>query len=149
MSGKLYSFTRMSHDEIDRMMKHYRKVIKRKPYKVKELDWEEYKQLSKEAQKNADETGCDWGLEKNELFGTFRIFPLPRKRIRSGHELRCEVLECTNYARQQPGHGSKPDDDCGPAGEEGWITDEEKIRMSGLRSPDNFGDDLKKRWKDR
>lgn len=139
----------MSPDEVDKMMRRYRKVVKRKPYKVRDVDWEEYDRLSKEAQKNADETGCDWGLEKNDVFGTFRIFPLPRKKLRSAHELRCAVYECSNYDRQQPGHGGKPDGADGPVGKEGWITDEEKVRISGLKSPDKFGDDLKKCWKDR
>lgn len=45
-----------------------------------------------EAQAKANETGYDYGLEANDLFKQWRVFMLPRKENRAGHELRCEVV---------------------------------------------------------
>lgn len=45
-----------------------------------------------EAQARANETGHDYGLEANDLFRRWRVFMLPRKENRAGHELHCEVV---------------------------------------------------------
>ncbi len=55
------------------------------------------------AQKSANESGFDYGVEK--LGTEFRSFMLPQKRNRCGHELRCEVVSSTDLAKCQPGHG--------------------------------------------
>jgi hypothetical protein len=47
-----------------------------------------------EAQAKANETGYDYGLEANDIFKQWRVFMLPRKENRTGHELRCEVVSC-------------------------------------------------------
>lgn len=36
--------------------------------------------------------GCDWMLERNELFKTYSIRRLPLPQNRYGHELRAEVV---------------------------------------------------------
>lgn len=123
-----YAHRYMTNEEIDAMMSHYRKVIRRKPYKVRDPDWDEYKQKKTKAQQNADKTGCDWGLLMNPVFGTFEIFPLSRARMRLGRELRCAVFECSYPDRKQPGHGGKPDDSEGNGEGEGWLTESERIR---------------------
>lgn len=51
-----------------------------------------YVECRKDAQRAADETGKDFGLEKNSLFNYFRFFGLPNPENRRGHELRCEVV---------------------------------------------------------
>jgi hypothetical protein len=58
-----------------------------------------------EAQHKANETGYDYGIERNDLFKTFHVFMLPRVENRYGHELRAEVVSCEDLARCQPGHG--------------------------------------------
>lgn len=62
-----------------------------------------YDEAKRKAQASADETGFDYGVEKN-AFG-FSCFMLPQKRNRCGHELRCEVVMCATLAKCQPGHG--------------------------------------------
>jgi hypothetical protein len=62
-----------------------------------------------EAQAIANTTGCDRGLEWNELMGYWRHFGLPNATNRTGHELRCEVVSCEVWERVQPGHGGKPE----------------------------------------
>ena len=49
--------------------------------------------------------GFDYGLEVNDVFREWRIFMLPMRQNRSGHELRCEVVMCSNMATCQLGHG--------------------------------------------
>lgn len=58
-----------------------------------------------EAQQRANDTGCDYGLEANDLFRTFSIRMLPKVANRFGHDLRCEVVSSEHESRQQPGHG--------------------------------------------
>lgn len=58
-----------------------------------------------DAQKRADETGCDHGLEWNAVCREFHVFMLPQKRNRYGHELRCEVVYPTNLDKTREGHG--------------------------------------------
>lgn len=60
------------------------------------------------AQKYADETGFDVGLEWNEIFGEFFSRTLPRRENRYGYELRVEVVHPTYLAKCQPGHGPGP-----------------------------------------
>jgi hypothetical protein len=62
-----------------------------------------YKTVRAEAQKKADETGFDYGVEK-DAFG-FHHFMLPQKQNRFGHELRCEVVSAMNPEKCQKGHG--------------------------------------------
>lgn len=57
------------------------------------------------AQQQANETGFDVGLERNDIFKTFRTFLLPRRENRRGHELACEVVSCEDLAKCWPGHG--------------------------------------------
>lgn len=64
-----------------------------------------YKSVRAEAQKQADELGFDFGVER-DAFG-FRSFMLPRRENRYGHEVRCEVVSCSNLAKCQPGHGPR------------------------------------------
>ncbi len=65
----------------------------------------QYADARAEAQAKADETGFDYGLEWNDVFGQFHIFGLPQVQNRFGHELRCEVVYPTLLERCQPGHG--------------------------------------------
>lgn len=64
-----------------------------------------YRAARAEAQKRADETGFDYGIERNDLFKEFRVFMLPQKSNRTGHELRCEVVSCADLSKCQRGHG--------------------------------------------
>jgi hypothetical protein len=66
---------------------------------------EKYRAAKTEAQKRANENGFDYGLEACDLFKEFRIFMLPQKKNRSGHELQCEVVLCENLDTCQKGHG--------------------------------------------
>jgi hypothetical protein len=63
-----------------------------------------YEDVKAEAQKLADATGFDVGLEANPYTG-YSCFMLPQKTHRHGHELRCEVVHCTDLAKCRPGHG--------------------------------------------
>lgn len=58
-----------------------------------------------EAQRKANETGYDYGLEANDLFREWRSFMLPQKQNRRGHELMCEVVSCEVLDRCKYGHG--------------------------------------------
>ena len=64
-----------------------------------------YKEVKDEAQRQADELGFDFGIERN-AFG-FRSFMLPRRENRYGHETRCEVVSPSLLSTCQPGHGWK------------------------------------------
>jgi len=66
-----------------------------------------YKEALEGAQKKANETGFDYGLERNDLFKSFHVFVLPRRENRCGHELRCEVVSCVYLDKCQPGHGPR------------------------------------------
>ena len=57
------------------------------------------------AQSAANESGYDYGLEYNSVFFEYRVFLLPARQHRSGHELRCEVVMPERIERQKPGHG--------------------------------------------
>ncbi len=59
------------------------------------------------AQRQANETGFDYGLEANDLFKSFHSFMLPRRENRCGHETRCEVVSCEDMTRCQQGHGPR------------------------------------------
>jgi hypothetical protein len=48
------------------------------------MDTRDYAAVRALAQKHANETGCDYGLEK--IGGHYRIFMLPQRRFRFGHE---------------------------------------------------------------
>lgn len=62
-----------------------------------------YEEVKKDAQERANATGYDIGVEK--LGGSYRSFMLPQKKNRFGHELRCEVVFCTDLSKCKPGHG--------------------------------------------
>lgn len=62
-----------------------------------------YATVRAEAQKKADESGFDHGVER-DAFG-FRCFMLPRRENRYGFETRCEVVPCSYLSKCQPGHG--------------------------------------------
>ena len=68
-------------------------------------DDRKYREARDEAQKQADATGFDHGIERN-AFG-FRVFMLPQRQNRYGHELRCEVVSCMRLERCQKGHGPR------------------------------------------
>lgn len=67
-----------------------------------------YRSARDEAQRRADASGCDVGIERNDLLREFRVFGLPRRENRCGHELRCEVVHCSDPDKAQPGHGYAP-----------------------------------------
>lgn len=64
-----------------------------------------YKAVRAEAQRKANETGYDYGIEANDLMKEWRTFMLPQRQNRSGHELRCEIVSCEHPDRRKLGHG--------------------------------------------
>lgn len=74
-------------------------------WRASEQGLELYRALRAEAQRKANETGFDYGIEPNDLFHTWRMFLLPKKQYRTGHELRCEVISPENLSTTQAGHG--------------------------------------------
>lgn len=64
-----------------------------------------YPDARADAQARADSTGFDYGLEWNDVFAQWHSFMLPSRQYRCGHELRCEVVSCSNFAKCQAGHG--------------------------------------------
>lgn len=62
-----------------------------------------YSEARAYAQKVANETGFDVGLECFGAECLTRI--LPRREHRYGSELRCEVVMCEILDKCQPGHG--------------------------------------------
>lgn len=66
---------------------------------------EKYKAAREDAQRRANETGYDHGIEPSDYFEVFQIFLLPMKKNRQGFELRCEVVHCSDLSKCQPGHG--------------------------------------------
>jgi hypothetical protein len=66
---------------------------------------QKYHEMRAEAQRRANETGFDHGIEANELFRQYHIFMLPNKENRRGFELRCEVVMPENLGKCQSGHG--------------------------------------------
>jgi len=65
----------------------------------------DYATVRAAAQRKANETGFDHGVER-DAFG-FRSFMLPRRENRYGHETRCEVVSCEQLGRCQEGHGPR------------------------------------------
>jgi hypothetical protein len=51
-----------------------------------------YEIVRAEAQARANETGADFGVERNELMREWGFFMLPGPQNRYGFELRCEVV---------------------------------------------------------
>lgn len=70
--------------------------------------FKDYSSAKAHAQKQADEYGYDYGVEKNKLFSTFSVFMLPCKENRYGHELFCETVHPSKPSRTNPGHGFPP-----------------------------------------
>jgi len=64
-----------------------------------------YRAARAEAQRAANADGYDRGIEANDLMKEWRVFMLPQKRNRCGHELRCEVVSAMDPTKQKPGHG--------------------------------------------
>lgn len=64
-----------------------------------------YLERRAEAQRRANETGYDHGLEYNELFRDFHVSTLPARQHRAGHELRVEVVHPERLESVKPGHG--------------------------------------------
>jgi hypothetical protein len=64
---------------------------------------DEYRTVRAEAQRRANQSGVDYGVEK--LGGHYRYFMLPQKKNRTGHELRCEVVMPELIEKTMPGHG--------------------------------------------
>jgi hypothetical protein len=64
-----------------------------------------YAAVKAEAQALADKHGRDVGIEANDLFKSWRHFSLPNRENRQGHELRCEVVSCTDRSKSPAGHG--------------------------------------------
>ena len=66
-----------------------------------------YHAAYEQAQAQANASGRDMGIEANDLFKEFRVFGLPSRENRSGHELRCEVVSCQTFLKIAPGHGPR------------------------------------------
>lgn len=62
-----------------------------------------YQEIRAKAQAQANELGFDFGIERNDLFKTYRCFMLPNRENRFGFELLCEVVSPEKGARR--GHG--------------------------------------------
>lgn len=62
-----------------------------------------YQEASQAAQKAADTTGFDHGVEK--IGSEYRFWILPPKGRRFGFELKCEVRYCSDLNKCRPGHG--------------------------------------------
>lgn len=84
--------------------------------KTKQTDWRDtpegnrkYAAARAEAQRKANETSFDHGLEANDVFKDFRVFMLPAAENRRGFELQCEVVRCEDLAKCQKGHGPMAD----------------------------------------
>ncbi len=58
-----------------------------------------YETAKADAQSRANLTGADHGIEFNDLFKEVRVWRLPAKQYRTGHELRCEVVYCETTMR--------------------------------------------------
>jgi hypothetical protein len=68
-----------------------------------------YSKIRAEAQERANATGLDHGLEPNDVLKQWRVFMLPARQYRYGHELTCEVVTCENLDACKSGHGPKED----------------------------------------
>lgn len=64
------------------------------------------------AQHAANDDGFDRGIEwlGGRGYGDWRVFMLPRRENRYGHERRCEVVSCEDLPRCRPGHGPQARD---------------------------------------
>ena len=78
------------------------------------IDWQEtepgrlrYAAAKLRAQRHANETGFDFGVEANDFERDYRVFMLPRRENRYGFELRCEVVSCSDLSKCQEGHGPR------------------------------------------
>ena len=67
-----------------------------------------YEEARAAAQKMADATGMDVGLELNPIFKTWSHRLLPRRENRRGFELRIEVVSPVDVEKTQSGHGFRP-----------------------------------------
>lgn len=64
-----------------------------------------YEEAREEAQRKADETGCDYGLFGPDHSGGWQVRGLPSKHHRFGDERRVEVAMCSDLDRCWKGHG--------------------------------------------
>ena len=71
--------------------------------------FEHYADAREYAQKEADRDGYDWGIEQTPHYmparERWRVFGLPGRESRYGHETRCEVVSCSVLERCRKGHG--------------------------------------------
>ena len=67
------------------------------------MDRTSYREVRAAAQADADRDGFDRGVEK--LGSEYTYYILPQKQNRYGHELRCEVVMCSDLSRCARGHG--------------------------------------------
>lgn len=72
----------------------------------------DYQSARANAQREADESGFDYGIELMQLYRPkshpsdyYRVFLLPQRQNRQGYETRCEVVMCSDLRRCQIGHG--------------------------------------------
>lgn len=70
-------------------------------------DEKDYAKARERAQKVANATGMDVGLERNPLFGTWSHRILPRRENRFGFELRMEVVSPEDIKKTRAGHGAR------------------------------------------
>lgn len=64
-----------------------------------------YRKAREEAQRLADTSGQDYGIEANDYAKKYFVKPLPPIQYRFGHELRIEVVSPMDPAKCKPGHG--------------------------------------------
>jgi len=64
---------------------------------------ETYEQAKERAQRLANLSGCDYGIE--QLGNYWHVFLLPARAHRSGYALRCEVVTCEVVQDRRLGHG--------------------------------------------
>jgi hypothetical protein len=66
-----------------------------------------YAEARAHAQRRANETGLDHGVEPvgKPFPGTYMVYMLPQRQNRYGHERRCEVVSCERLSDCRPGHG--------------------------------------------
>jgi hypothetical protein len=72
--------------------------------------FKEYDEARAVAQREADADGMDRGLERMPDYTgrgghVYRVFLLPGRHERCGHELRCEVVMCSDLRKCRPWHG--------------------------------------------
>lgn len=85
----------------------FRRGVRGTPWRDTPQGLAAYDAAKARAQALANKTGFDHGVECADLVPEWRVFMLPMRQNRFGHELRCEVVPCMNPATCQLGHGSR------------------------------------------